>query len=71
MTMDDDNALHASATGIIHCLRLLADEAATLHLHGAVFAIHDAIQAVATESGAGVFAAFAEPAESPSPIATH
>jgi len=69
--MDDDNALHASASGIMHCLRLLADEAATLHLHGAVFAIHDAIQAVATESGAGVFSAFAEPAELPAPVATH
>jgi hypothetical protein len=63
--MDDENALRASASGIMQCLRVLADEAATLHLHGSVFAIHDAMQTVAMESGAEAFAAFPENAEAP------
>ncbi len=65
IAMDDDNALRASASGIMHCLRVLAHEAATLHLHGSVFAIHDAMQTVALESGAEAFPAFAETAEAP------
>ena len=43
---DDDAALidpEASATGILHCLRMLADEAAGLRLAGTLQALHDAI----------------------------
>jgi hypothetical protein len=69
--MDDDNALLVSAAGIMHCLRVLADEAATLKLHRSVFAIHDAMQTVALESGAEVFGAFADTTEPAAPASMH
>jgi hypothetical protein len=46
----DDTAL-ASASGILQCLRLLAEEAATLNLHRTLSAIQDALETAAEESG--------------------
>ena len=69
--MEDENALLASASGIMHCLRLLADEAAVLRLSGAVSAIEEAMQTVALESGADAFKPFADIAEPPPPITVH
>jgi hypothetical protein len=71
MGMDDDDALLASASGIIQCLRLLADEAAFLRLHGAVSAITAAMQAVASESQAEAFASCAEAHQSAAPVILH
>ena len=61
--MDNDSALTASAVGILHCLRVLAEEAAFLRLDSAVLAIQDAIDAVALESGADAFAPFSDGVE--------
>ena len=69
--MDDDSALTASATGILHCLRVLAEEAAFLRLDSAVVAIQDAIDAVALESGADAFAPFSEGVEVTERIILH
>jgi hypothetical protein len=69
--MDDDNALLASAQGIAHCLRLLADEAAILNLPHSVFAIMDALETVAMESGAGAFEPMLENAETATAIVLH
>jgi hypothetical protein len=49
--MLDDNPVSASAQGILRCLRLLAEEAATLNLRRTLLAIEDALEAVADESG--------------------
>jgi hypothetical protein len=51
MTLDDE-AVSASAHGILQCLRLLAEEAATLNLKRTLCAIQDALETVADESGA-------------------
>ena len=40
-----------SADGILHCLRLLADEAAHLKLNGTFSAIEAALAMIAVESG--------------------
>jgi hypothetical protein len=48
----DEEPCTASADGILHCLRLLAEEAATLNLHRTLIAIEDALEAVALESHA-------------------
>lgn len=47
--MDDDDALRASATGILNCLRLLAEEAATLRLDRSLLAIREALETVRAE----------------------
>ncbi len=50
--MDDDElGLLPSASGILQCLKVLAQEAATLHLFGTLSAIEDALEAAARESG--------------------
>jgi hypothetical protein len=69
--MDDDNGLLASARGIAHCLRLLADEAAILKLPRSVFAIMDALETVALETGAGEFEPMPEHAEPVTAIVLH
>jgi hypothetical protein len=69
--MDDDNALLVSAAGIMHCLRVLADEAATLNLRASVFAIHDAMQTVGLESGAEALGPLADMAEPSAPASMH
>jgi hypothetical protein len=52
----DETAL-ASASGILQCLRLLAEEAASLNLHRTLSAIQDALETAAEESGGDDFAA--------------
>ncbi len=49
--MLDDEAISASAHGILQCLRLLAEEAATLNLQRTLSAIQDALETAADESG--------------------
>lgn len=44
----------ASAHGILQCLRLLAEEAATLNLRRTLWAIQDALEAAEVESAAGL-----------------
>jgi len=51
MTLDEEPC-NASADGILQCLRLLAEEAATLNLHRTLIAIEDALEAVALETHA-------------------
>lgn len=51
----------ASANGILQCLRLLAEEAATLNLQRTLWAIQDALETAEDES------AVAEAAEAPEP----
>lgn len=49
---DDDlerNDLSTSATGIVECLRMLADEAAELQLDDTLRALHEAIAVCQTE----------------------
>jgi hypothetical protein len=48
--LPDDEATPASAQGILQCLRLLAEEAATLNLRRTLWAIQDALETVADES---------------------
>jgi len=48
----DEESVSASAHGILQCLRLLAEEAATLNLKRTLSAIQDALETVADESGA-------------------
>jgi hypothetical protein len=48
--MLDDEAISASAHGILQCLRLLAEEAATLNLQRTLSAIQDALETAADES---------------------
>jgi hypothetical protein len=48
--MLDDEAVSASAHGILQCLRLLAEEAATLNLQRTLSAIQDALETAADES---------------------
>ncbi len=69
--MDEDSALTASASGILHCLRVLAEEAAHLRLDAAVFAIREAIETMAIESGADAYAPFAENVEHVEAIVFH
>jgi hypothetical protein len=47
---EDDRNLTPSATGILQCLRVLAQEAATLQLFRTLSAIEDALEAAAFES---------------------
>lgn len=44
-----------SATGIVHCLQLLAQEAASLKLLRTLSAIEDALEMAACESGSDGF----------------
>jgi hypothetical protein len=69
--MDDGNALLASASGIIQCLSLLADEAAVLRLHSAVAAINAAIETVAAESRAEALGGCAGSHQSLLPVVLH
>ncbi len=46
-----DETVLASASGILQCLRLLAEEAATLNLHRTLSAIQEALETAAEESG--------------------
>ncbi len=46
---DDSLACDATATGILQCLRMLAEEAASLHLNRTLVALRDAIAACASE----------------------
>jgi hypothetical protein len=50
--LTDDEAVPASAHGILQCLRLLAEEAATLNLRRTLSAIQDALETVVDESAA-------------------
>jgi hypothetical protein len=50
----DENIL-ASASGILQCLRLLAEEAATLNLHRTLSAIQEALETATEESGGDDF----------------
>jgi hypothetical protein len=50
--MLEDEAVSASALGILQCLRLLAEEAATLNLQRTLSAIQDALETAVDESGA-------------------
>jgi len=59
MTLDEEPC-SASADGILHCLRLLAEEAATLNLRRSLMAIEDALEAVAMETNAMRRAAVAQ-----------
>lgn len=49
---DDDITAQASASGILGCLRLLADEAASLGLDESSLAIWEAVGIAERESGA-------------------
>jgi hypothetical protein len=50
--MDErDTLLSSSASGIVQCLKALAQEAASLNLFRTLSAIEDALEAAATESG--------------------
>jgi hypothetical protein len=49
--MISDETAVASASGILQCLRLLAEEAATLNMHRTLSAIQDALETAAEESG--------------------
>jgi hypothetical protein len=51
--MIDEESVPASAHGILQCLRLLADEAATLNLRRTLWAIEDALETVLAESAPG------------------
>jgi hypothetical protein len=46
---DNESAIAASATGIVQCLRMLAEEAASLNLRQTLEAIREAMQACAAE----------------------
>ena len=48
--LNDEEAVPASAHGILQCLRLLAEEAATLNLRRTLWAIQDALETVVDES---------------------
>ncbi len=48
---NNDFASTPSAVGILQCLRLLAEEAASLHLFRTLSAIEDAVEAAVHESG--------------------
>jgi hypothetical protein len=48
---DNDAATVPSGTGILHCLRALAQEAATLRLLRTLSAIEDAMDMAAFETG--------------------
>jgi hypothetical protein len=51
--MDNNNLeVFPSVVGLLHCLRALAQEAATLNLLRTLSAIEDAMEAAAVESGA-------------------
>ncbi len=49
---EDDNSVLASPTGILGCLRLLAEEAATLKLYQTVEAIIEALDTASRECNA-------------------
>jgi hypothetical protein len=49
--MNANDRTGPSATGILHCLKLLAQEAATLNLIRTLSALEDALEAAAVESG--------------------
>ncbi len=49
--MDQDGAASASANGLLHCLRFLAQEAASLNLLRTLTAIEDALETALYESG--------------------
>jgi hypothetical protein len=49
MSDDDRISDQATATGILHCLRMLADEAASLHMTRTLAALQEAIQTCAAE----------------------
>ncbi len=49
MNEEDALACDATATGILHCLRMLAEEAAMLRLSRTLDALRDAIEACASE----------------------
>ncbi len=49
MNDEDSFGCEATATGILQCLRMLADEAASLNLTRTLVALHNAIDACASE----------------------
>ena len=51
MPDDLDTDCTASPSGIMQCLRMLAEEAATLNLSRTLLAIHEALQACESEGG--------------------
>ncbi len=48
--MDEDGVACASANGLLHCLRFLAQEAASLNLLRTLTAIEDALETALFES---------------------
>ena len=48
--MDEDCVTYASANGILHCLKFLAQEAASLNLLRTLSAIEDALEMAQCES---------------------
>ena len=64
MDHDDSLACDATATGILQCLRMLAEEAASLQLNRTLVALRDAIAACASEREEPLFGP-AESAERP------
>lgn len=49
MNDDAEQTCLATASGIMHCLRMLADEAASLNLSRTLVAIHEALQTCESE----------------------
>ncbi len=54
MNEDDNPACDATATGILHCLRMLAEEAAMLRLSRTLDALREAIDTCASEESIGL-----------------
>jgi hypothetical protein len=69
-SMDEDDlrssACEADATGILHCLRMLAEEAASLRLTRTLAALRQALDVCAAEKVVDVPAD--EPDEPPTPV---
>jgi hypothetical protein len=55
---EEDRGLLPSVSGILNCLKALAEEAAALNLHRTLSAIEDAFEAAATESGLDTYEDF-------------
>ena len=49
--MDEDGVATATANGLLHCLRFLAQEAASLNLVRTLSAIEEALEVALFESG--------------------
>jgi hypothetical protein len=56
MPDDLDTDCAATPSGIMQCLRMLAEEAATLNLSRTLLAIHEALQTCESEGGDAIVA---------------